>query len=182
MRSMALCSAAMAVMLVVSAGCQAGGTSQSLEGSTAPVLVPDGVWRDGFEFGAPPGAVDLYQTRWNYSEVDEVSGWQVASSTMYDVVAIADGPGEDVVVEVLRASRGQGCSLVDSRLLVQLCEYETNSYLVRLVQDHILVVDFLNDGGDRAAYNPAAVEARFITAPFELVPIDGDVDDYLITN
>lgn len=171
-------------------GCQQRAVDQAIERSSAPLLVPAGEWTDEFRFTAPPGSTDLYQMRWNFrpGRTDLVTGWQVSSSTDYDETSLTEGPGQDLIDEALRAARGEDCDTVDAALEVQLCTYPAefarggvNAYLVRLVQNRILVVDYVNIDGDRAEYDPDSLEARFLAADFTPVPIDGDIDEYLVT-
>ena len=178
------------VMVVAIAGCgQRSAVDDSLERSTTPLLVPGGEWRDAFEFTAPPGATDIYQTQWNFraGATDVVTGWQIASTSTYDQARIAEGPGQELVDEALRAARGEGCVVADPTFELQLCTYPAefarggvNAYLVRLLQNQILVVNYNNLNGDRTAYAPESLEAQFITADFDPIPIDGDIDPYLV--
>lgn len=176
-------------MALLATACQQRGVNDALERSSAPILVPSGEWQEAFEFTAPPGATDLYQLRWNFAPgaTDVVTGWQIASTTNYDQAAFAEGPGESLVDEALRASRGEDCQVADAAMELQLCMYPAefarggvNAYLVRLIQNHILVIDYNNIDGDRTLYDPDALEARFIAAEFDAVPIDGDISDYLV--
>lgn len=178
----------LAVLLLVSCG-QRGAVEDSLDRSTTPLLVPTGEWRDGFEFTAPPGATDLYQLQWNFTAgaTDVVTGWQIASTTSYDQALIAEGPGQELVDEALRASRGEECVVADVDLELQLCAYPSefardgvNAYLVRLVENQILVIGYNNLNGDRTVYSPLALESRFIAGDFEPIPIDSDIDRYLV--
>ena len=179
----------MIAMLLLGSCGQRGAVADSLSRSTAPLLVPTGEWRDGFEFTAPPGATDLYQLQWNFQAgaTDVVTGWQVASTTAYDQALLAEGPGQELVDEALRAARGDGCVIADPAFDLQLCTYPAefarggvNAYLVRLVENQILVIGYNNLGGDRTTYAPQSLEARFITADFDQLPIDGDIDPYLV--
>jgi|GEM_PF-1876747 len=176
-------------VVLVATSCQQAGVNESMERSTTPLLVPTGEWREAFEFTAPPGATDLYQTRWNFSPGStlSVSGWQIASSTSYDETLMTDGPGQELVDEALRASRGEGCVIGDPDSGIQLCAYEAefalggvNAYLVRLEQNQILVINYSNLGGERTTYNADSLEARYLTADFEAIPVDGDTDDHLV--
>lgn len=180
---------AMCVLLGLAGGCTKGAVDDAVARSTAPLLVPMGTWRDAFEFTAPPGSTDLYQLQWNFrpGRTDLVTGWQVASTTTYDETAMTEGPGQAVVDEALRAARGEGCTVPDRAAGIQLCVYDAefalggvNAYLVRLVDNHILVVDYSNLDGERTIYNPDSLEARFINADFESVPIEQAADDYLV--
>lgn len=180
---------AMFGLVLLLSACQQAAVDDAIERSTAPVLVPTGEWRDSFEFTAPPGSTDLYQLRWNFSPgaTDFVTGWQIASTTSYDQAAIAEGPGQELVDEALRAARGEDCVVADSSKDLQLCDYPAefarggvNAYLVRLVDDHILVIDYNNLEGDRTTYDPASLEARFVNAAFEAIPVDGAIDAYLV--
>lgn len=189
-RTALVCLALACTTLLLLGACrQKDAVNDSLERSTAPLLVPMGEWRDGFEFTAPPGATDLYQLQWNFraGATDVVTGWQVASTTTYDQALINEGPGQELVDEALRAARGDGCVVADAALELQLCTYPAefarggvNAYLVRLVENHILVIGYNNLNGDRTVYSSQALEARFITADFEPTPIDGNIDDYLV--
>ncbi len=176
-------------VLLLAACSQRSAVDDALDRSTAPLLVPTGEWRDGFEFTAPPGATDLYQLQWNFTAgaTNVVTGWQIASTTAYDEAMLAEGPGQELVDEALRAARGEQCTMADPAFELQLCLFPAefarggvNAYLVRLVQDHILVIGYNNLNGDRTTYSPQALEARFITADFEAIPIDGDIDPYLV--
>jgi len=177
------------MLLLASCGQQAA-VDESLARSTAPLLVPMGEWRDGFEFTAPPGATDLYQLQWNFEAgaTDVVTGWQIASTTVYDQALIAEGPGQELVDEALQAARGEGCTVADVELELQLCTFPAefardgvNAYLVRLVENQILVIGYNNLNGERTVYSPQALESRFIAADFEPIPIDGDIDPYLVS-
>ena len=177
------------VVLLLLAGCTQNAVDASLERSSAPLLVPQGEWTDAFEFTAPPGATDLYQLRWNFrpGALDFVTGWQIAVTTSYDEAKLAEGPGQEVVDEALRAARGDGCTVADAAAGVQHCTYDAefgldgvNAYLVRLVENHVLVIEYKNPTGSRLDYNPDTLDARFITADFDPVPIDGNIDDYLV--
>ena len=148
-----------------------------------------GTWRDAFAFTAPPGSTDLYQLRWNFRPgvTDLVTGWQVAETSTYDETAISEGPGQTVVDEALRAARGENCEIADAEAGLQLCAYDAefarggvNAYLVRLVENQILVIDYANVGGDRMAYNPDSLEAQYLNASFESIPIDEAADEYLV--
>ena len=89
--------------------------------------------------------------------------------------------------EVTQAARGgQDCELVDAERQLRLCLYPAefardgvNAYLVRPIDDHVLVVDYLNLDADRRTYNPTSLEARYLAGDFEPIPIDGNIDDYL---
>ena len=178
------------LLVLVGEACgQRSAVNDSLERSTAPLLVPTGEWREEFEFTAPPGATDLYQLQWNFraGATDVVTGWQIASTTSYDQALLAEGPGQELVDEALRAARGDQCVVADAAYDLQLCTYPAefarggvNAYLVRLVENQIVVINYNNLNGDRTVYSPEALEARFITADFEPTPIDGAIDDYLV--
>lgn len=182
--------AALLLLSLGAAACQGRAVDAALERSTAPLLVPQGTWTEDFRFTAPPGSTDLYQFRWNFrpGRTDLVTGWQVSATSGYEPAAIAEGPGQDVVDQALRASRGDGCEIADPELDIQICSYPSEfsrggvtSYLVRLEQDHLLVVDYLNIDGDPMDYNAESLEARYLSADFVTVPIDGDeIDDYLV--
>lgn len=178
-----------AVLVALVAGCTESAVNASLERSTAPLLVPQGEWTEQFDFTAPPGSSDLYQLRWNFraGATDVVTGWQVASSTTYDAAALAEGPGQEIVDEALRAARGEGCTIADRSTGLQHCTYDAefardgvNAYLVRLLQNHILVIDYTNPAGSRLDYNANSLDAQFINADFEPVPIDSAIDEYLV--
>lgn len=163
------------------------GVNDAIDRSTAPLLVPTGQWRNAFDFTAPSGSTDVYQFRWNFSAgaTDIVSGWQIGPT---------GGRGTDFVrtesdpySEARRATLDDGCDVVDQEFGVRLCSYPSefarggaNMYLVREVGERNLVVEYLNIDGDRNEYNPGALGVRFITADFDLVPIDGDISDYLV--
>jgi hypothetical protein len=177
----------LAAVLFVS--CQQQAINAAIERSSAPVLVPTGDWRGGFEFTAPPGSTDLYQFRWNFraGATDIVAGWQVATTSSHGGTSMAEGPGQDLLDEVTQAARGgQECELVDAERQLRLCLYPAefardgvNAYLVRPIDDHVLVVDYLNLDADRRTYNPTSLEARYLAGDFEPIPIDGNIDDYL---
>lgn len=179
-----------AVGLFATTACQGQAVDAALERSTAPLLVPQGSWTEEFRFTAPPGSTDLYQFRWNFrpGRTDLVTGWQVASSGDYDAAVIAEGPGQAVVDQALRASRGDGCEVADPELGIQLCSYPSEfsrggvtSYLVRLEQNHVLVVDYLNIDGDPMIYDADSLEAQYLRAEFAAVAIDApEIDDYLV--
>ncbi len=176
--------------VLLCAACTGQAVNDALERSTAPLLVPQGEWTAEFRFTAPPGSTDLYQFRWNFQpgRTDLVTGWQVASTTNYDETAITQGPGQSVVDQALRAARGEDCEIADAGLDVQLCTYPSEfsrggvtAYLVRLEQNQVLVVDYLNIDGDPMIYSPDSLEARFLAAEFTAIPLDGAIDDYLVT-
>ena len=182
-----------AIAALVLIGCSPGGSVQdALDRSTARLLVPTGQWRNDFEFTAPAGSTDLYEMRWNFrpGATDLVIGWQIASTSTAGAGAIETGPTREPAVEALAAATADDCEVVDPAAGIRLCSFPAefarggaNFYLVRDLAAHAdrtLVIEYLNIDGDRNEYNPQALEARFIQADFEAVPIDGNIDDYLV--
>ena len=177
------------VMTLVATACTAGAVNDAIERSSVELLVPGAEWRDSFEFTAPAGSTDLYQLRWNFraGATDVVTGWQVAASSSFDETRFSDGPGSNLVAEAIRAASGDGCETTDDPTL-QLCLYPAefarggvNAYLVRAVEGQTLVIDYNNLPGDRTVFNPEALEARFIAADFDPIPLADTLDDYLVT-
>lgn len=178
---------AVAVAALLLLGCTERGVNDAIDRSTAPLLVPTGQWRNAFDFTAPPGSTDVYQFRWNFEAgaTDIVSGWQLGPT---------GGMGKgfvrtesDPYTDSLRATLDDRCDVVDQESGIRMCSYPAefarggaNVYLVRELGERSLVVEYLNIDGDRNEYNPAALGVRFITAEFEVVPIDGDISDYLV--
>jgi len=184
MRTTGLLIGAIALMVLALASCQQAQVDQALDRSSAEILVPEGLWRQSFDFSAPAGSTDLYTFRWNFSPgaTDVVVGWQVSATSEYE-------RANDLVVEALRAARDDTCTAVDDQTNLALCLYDAefardgvNAYLVRPMEGQVLVVDYINLDGDRLTYNPEALEAEFINASFERVPVDVASDAYLDTS
>jgi hypothetical protein len=184
--------AVIGAMLIFGA-CQKNAVRASLARSTAPLLVPADPWRAAFDFTAPPGATDLYSFRWNFGvgATDSVAGWQVGPAAMYEAPRLTEAPGEKEVAEVLRAATDPDCAVVDAQSEIRLCsypaEFELGGVSANLVRSitaggvtQTLVVTYVNRGADRSSYNPESLEARYLAASFDPMPIDGDIGDYLV--
>lgn len=182
-----LAAGALALLLL---GCSnKGAVDAAIERSTAPVLVPTGEWRRSFDFTAPSGSTDHYQMRWNFSAgaTDIVNGWQLGPTASIGTENAEYGSGPSPAAHAQLAALDDRCGMVDQPAGIRLCSYPAefarggaNVFLVRDIFDRVLVVEYLNIDGDRSEYNPDALGARFITASFEAMAIDGDLSDYLV--
>lgn len=185
-----LAAAAVALTTLLLLGCGSKqGVNDAIDRSTAPVLVPTGEWRRAFEFTAPPGSTDFYHLRWNFSAgaTDIVNGWQLGPTASRGKASAEAGAEPGPAAQAFRAALDDRCEEVDAAAGIRLCSYPfefarggANVYLVRDIADRILVIEYLNIDGDRNEYNPEALGARFISATFDEVAIDGDLSDYLV--